>query len=149
MAWIADEIKSAARACGALVFQSANWTSESLQQKLSARFSTQTSGAALWERLDYVESLHDPRGWSMVADFVGERPCLLGFEPDLERSAFEFRRGADLTAVLGECSGFVFYVCDEELSYLLCFNDHDYLIAVGAARSWLTAISDPPISDPP
>ncbi len=34
-----------------------------------------------------------------------------------------------------------FYLTNTLTDYLLCFNHHDYLIACGRAREWLTAYS--------
>ncbi len=59
--------------------------------------------------------------------------------PHLESRAFAFECGRDIASVLAECFGFVVYIVGSDLEYLLCFNNHDYVIAAGAAKSWLIA----------
>ena len=108
-----------------------------LHEKLAARFGTADTTLPLWERLTTGASLQDEQGWAIPSAFIGESPCLLSFEPRLDNTVLEFARGADLEIVLAECSGFVFYVCDSAMTYVMCFNDHDYVIAVGSAKPWL------------
>lgn len=50
---------------------------------------------------------------------------------------FDVPSGSALDALLGHTYGFVFYVTDVEASYLIGFNDHDFLICCGAAQEWL------------
>lgn len=45
--------------------------------------------------------------------------------------------GSSLDELLGETFRFVFYVTDPEGTYLICFNDHDFLICWGSAQEWL------------
>ena len=133
------ELLNAAKKQRVTVARSSSWSGETLHRTLAERFGTDGFASALWERLRGGASMQNPEGWTVPARFVGESPCLLSFEPRLDGSVLELRRGADLTDLLGECSGFVFYVCDEEISYLFCFNDHDYLTAFGKAEPWLRA----------
>lgn len=38
----------------------------------------------------------------------------------------------DLQSVVAECSGFEFYVIQQQFRWLICENHHDFLVAVGA-----------------
>ncbi|MGY3120680.1 hypothetical protein ACVWXQ_004617 [Bradyrhizobium sp. S3.14.4] len=60
-------------------------------------------------------------------DVSGRRPI------DLEI----FVCGADLLRVLEDCPALEIYVCDEEASYLLCSNHHDFVVGWGAALPWV------------
>jgi hypothetical protein len=53
------------------------------------------------------------------------------------RSVWKFRNGSDLLRVLEDCPALEFYVSDEEASYLLCSNHHDFVIGWGAASQWV------------
>jgi hypothetical protein len=50
---------------------------------------------------------------------------------------WKFSGGPDLLCVLNECPALEFYVCDEDASYLLCSNHHDFIIGWGAAEPWV------------
>lgn len=132
-----QEVLEAARKKRIDVKPSTSWTGISIHDALAARFAAAEPKGPLWERLKEGASLRSTQGWAMPGTFVGDAPCLLCFEPRLDNNVLEFARGTDLEAVLAECSGFVFYVCDADMNYLLCFNDHDYLIALGTAKPWL------------
>ncbi len=53
---------------------------------------------------------------------------------------WKFGSGYDLLRVLLECPALEFYVCDEDGSYLLCSNDHDFIIGWGTARPWVETL---------
>lgn len=138
MGMLVDEVEGAAQRQSIEIKRSPVWTCESLQKELRRRFAGgAVVGAALWECLVDPVSIQDSAGWMLPGEFAGGGPCLLSFEPHLESSVLEFRTGDELTTVLGECSAFVFYMCDPDLTALVCFNDHDFVIATGAAKLWL------------
>lgn len=88
--------------------------------------------APLWERLKGGASRHDPGAWARL-EVPRPGSLLMVAEAGGERVIFEFSLLADVMAVLAETSGFVFYLADPSLTYLLCFNDHDMVIGVGDA----------------
>lgn len=45
--------------------------------------------------------------------------------------------GKALTSILSETIGFPFYVTSKDAQYMLCFDDHDCLIATGKAVEWI------------
>ena len=54
-----------------------------------------------------------------------------------EREALRFQSGTDLVAVLEESHRSEFYVTNDNVSWLIAYNDHDYLIGVGEAADWI------------
>ncbi len=104
---------------------------------LAAKFGV-AGARPLWERLRDSVSLHDADGWRLVSEYVRGAAVLVIEGSDGDALGYRFKESRELTRVLEESSGYVFYVTDAEATYLLCFNDHDYLIAAGAARAWLS-----------
>ncbi len=51
---------------------------------------------------------------------------------------FELKARSKLSLLLGETYPFEVYLTDELVDFVLCFNHHDYLIATGRAKEWLT-----------
>ena len=92
----------------------------------------------IWENLhDCDSSIQDSNAWSWIGDFVRERNCVLFFDLADEVEMFHVPSGPSLDVLLGDTYGFVFYVTDVEASYLIGFNDHDFLICCGDAQEWL------------
>jgi hypothetical protein len=55
-------------------------------------------------------------------------------------SAFLVPTGKVVVSLLSECFGFVFYVTNERLEFILSQNDHDYLLGAGTARAWVESL---------
>jgi hypothetical protein len=62
---------------------------------------------------------------------------VLLFDLSNEAEMFQVPSGTALHDLLYNTFGFVFYVTDSEATYLICFNDHDFLIGCGSARRWI------------
>ncbi|MDX3966547.1 MAG: hypothetical protein QHD01_08100 [Bradyrhizobium sp.] len=88
-----------------------------------------------WNRVSSTEGKHRPDGWELIPKYVGTNRCLMFLEG--ARSIWKFSCGADLLRVLEDCPPLEFYVCDEEASYLLCSNHHDFIVGWGAALPWV------------
>lgn len=82
--------------------------------------------AALWERKSNALSRRDPDGWRRIAD-ITDGPQVLLFEG----CGYIFETPAQLVESIAESYGFVFYVTNPAQSYLISFNDHDYLGVAG------------------
>lgn len=91
----------------------------------------------LWERLTDAFILNDPMAWSYIENFVGNTSCLIIFNDHDSWTIAEINNGSDLTELLGETSGFEFYVVDKELTYVICFNHEDQLLCAGKAKEWI------------
>lgn len=81
-------------------------------------------------------------GWQAVASLVGERVCWM-MSSD-RRAALSFECGEDLQRVLAETPPFEFHVFDPSCTWLLCFNDHDFLIGWGEAAHWVEQLAETP-----
>src|SRR5262249_31610357 len=137
MGHIFSEIESAIRKAGARVTVMSKRETAELLEELTNRFGDPQSQRALWDQLTDRVSCRAEGGWRWISEFRPSDPCIMFAPPHLESQAFRFDASRDVVPVLGECSAFEVYVVGINLEYLLCFNDHDYLIAAGMAKPWL------------
>ena len=91
----------------------------------------------LWERFSDSFSIQNKNAWGWLDDFVKDKDVILFFNRDREETMYHMEAGASLSTLLGETYSFEFYLTDAATSYLICFNHHDYLIALGEAKAWL------------
>lgn len=99
-------------------------------------------GAALWERLDPSESVHDPDGWRIGPALLLPGPVVMLVEDRDGMHGIELESAAALPSILETTVGFVFYLTDDDHSFVLAFNDHDVLIGCGLAAAWVAAWRD-------
>jgi hypothetical protein len=95
----------------------------------------------LWERFQNDVARRRADGWNLICQYATQRPILL-FRDDDQFFGYDFIAGDDLRVVLKNCPGFEFYVTNDAVDYVLCHNHHDYLIGVGACRSWISTLAD-------
>jgi hypothetical protein len=90
-----------------------------------------------WERTrDYLAITHQ-FAWLWFEDMLKGKEILFFFENDTDKAMFHFEDGGEITQVLHNCYGFVFYISNWNADFLLAYNDHDNLIACGEAKEWL------------
>jgi len=128
--WIREEIRRAIKVLDLSATELANTDLRDTFEALATAFA-EPGSQPLWERLKERTSIHDPNGWRRIRA-LATGPLWLLVEDSQGRCGFAFRDASDLELVLQETSGFVFYVTDPDLTYLISFNDHDFLIASGA-----------------
>jgi hypothetical protein len=144
MGYIAEQIHRAAAQGGGVGLSPLDTLEASrLRSKLEDRYSPTNQRWPIWDTPGFPVGIHEPDGWAAVREFVGNRRCVLLFNPGDEPEMFRVANGAELDVLLRETSGFEFYVSDDEASYLLCFNHHDVLIGTGTALEWLRARAHP------
>lgn len=105
---------------------------------LSTQLDLDVTSPAPWDADSAPEGRLLPEGWKLIADYVGDRPCLLFFEG--AQTIWGLHSGSDLNRLLMECPPLEFYVCDEQANYLLCANDHDVVIGWGDATAWVRSL---------
>lgn len=138
MGLYADEIIAACQRLGCNCKLLTSTEAAAIHTGIERRFTRQANGAPLWERLHSDSSIYDKNGWKLIQNFTSGEPLLIFFEWNEDQSFIMLEAGANLTAILADCVGFVFYVANATFDYLFCFNDHDFLIAVGLAAEWIT-----------
>ncbi len=84
--------------------------------------------------------INNSNAWSLIKDYVKENKCIMFFNKSDDRNGFLISNGAELQKILEESFGFEFYITDENLSYLICFNHHDILYGLGKAKDWIKEV---------
>ena len=113
--------------------------SSKLKQELAQKYSVnkQRSRILSWQNLENTESYHNSDGWKMLKEYVGNGEVLLFVNPEDEQTMWKFNNGADLESLLSESTSFPFCITSEKANYILCFEEHDCLVGVGEAASWV------------
>lgn len=106
---------------------------KALAVRLLERLGVDVTSRSPWEH--GAEGRQRPDGWELIPKYVGANVCLM-FQEGADE-IWKFHNGSDLLRVLNDCPALEFYVCDEEASYLLCHNHHDFLIGWGEASLWV------------
>ncbi len=88
------------------------------------------SKSRISDSLDGCRSWHDPKAWSYIHRYCKDGEVFVVVDLPY-RLGYVFESAADWTQVLGETTGFEFYMTDRETTYLVGHNDHDYLIVGG------------------
>ena len=132
MSHIRKEIIRAAKKLGIEVSEFTQSESLSIINQIIAKYAGGKKGAFLWENfVEHRVLSKDPEAWKLLSGIIGKKKTIMFFNPEDELSAFKLNNGNDLVAILGETFGFEFYLTDESMDYVLCFNHHDYLIGCG------------------
>lgn len=94
-----------------------------------------------WDELDDPATLHTENGWVLIKGLIAPlQDVYLFFELEDEKNAFIFKYGSELADVLIETGCRDFYLLGPGMNYLLCYNDHDYVLADGIAKAWLSQL---------
>lgn len=94
----------------------------------------------IWESFKDYAYYQNSNAWSLIKDYVKENKCIMFFNKSDDRNGFLISNGAELQKILEESFGFEFYITDENLSYLICFNHHDILYGLGKAKDWIKEV---------
>lgn len=137
MSFIKDAIEEAYNAIGCSVAPLNDEDAMVIRKSIEETYAGSHGQSPLWERLEGDLSKHDPDGWRAIADFPFEGRVTIFFDRENETTMYSVKSCSDVVNLLSECPGFVFYLTDGECSFLLCHNDHDYLIGAGAAKEWV------------
>lgn len=113
---------------------------KALVVRLRERLGVDVAARAPWDHLAAPHGQLRPDGWELIPMYVGSTTCLMFLEG--ADTVWRFRSGSDLLRVLNECPALEFYVCDQDTSYLLCSNHHDFVIGWGAATQWVDKLGN-------
>ena len=134
---VKGQIISIAKQMHLLVQEISTEKTQNLIEKISQKYISNKKYLFMWEGFAEKTSVRNSRAWSWIGDFVGNSEAIIFFNPNDETCSFFVQCGQDLVTILGEMYNCEFYVTNNSLSYLLCFNHHDVLIACGQAMEWL------------
>lgn len=104
---------------------------------LEMKFTEGKKSRWLWENLTNDVCVNNKDAWQWVSEYVADSEVIMFFDQLEEKGGFAFFNGFDIVKVLADTYGFEFYLTNQKLDYLLCFNHHDVLSAVGSAKEWL------------
>jgi len=136
---LAEDVLNAAKRLGVVASALTPEQSAVVHRDIVQRYGGSKHDWPLWDGPTEYPAIQDPAAWRLIADFVHDEPCLLLWDPSTERRILRIERGQELIRVLDEVHRSEFYVTDPALSFMLCFNHHDFLIAGGRAATWLEA----------
>ena len=94
----------------------------------------------IWESFKDYAYYQNSNAWSLIKDYVKENKCIMFFNKSDDRNGFLISNGFELQKIIEESFGFEFYITDENLSYLICFNHHDILYGLGKAIDWVKEV---------
>jgi hypothetical protein len=140
---IAEDIIREARTLGIPVDAINSDAADRVHTELRDRYGRAGNRWPLWDAPNCDPSFQEEEAWRHLPAFLSNAACLVLWEPRTERKVLRFRCAKDLVKVLEECHRTEFYVTDD-LSYMVCFNEHDFLIASGRAAEWLRSYMKPP-----
>ena len=107
----------------------------SVVRLLKERLEVNVEALMPWDAPDAPCGVQTASGWKLVPTFVAEAPCL-AFSA-CATSIWKFANGAELLLFLEASPPFEFFVCDALATYLLCYNDHDFVIGWGRSVEWV------------
>ncbi|MET4513720.1 hypothetical protein ABIB81_003037 [Bradyrhizobium sp. I1.7.5] len=129
-----DRVIAALRSTGVQAEVLNEIDSRAIVIRVLERLGVDVTSRAPWDQAT-SEGRQRPDGWELIPKYVGTNQCLMFLEG--ARSIWKFSCGADLLRVLEDCPALEIYVCDEEASYLLCSNHHDFVVGWGTALPWV------------
>lgn len=146
---IKEEIITAAQSLGTHISELNSQESEQFRLTLFSKFTDVSLDGHIWENIlrkyeDHVATYTDANNktYLLIDDFVKQKEVFMIFDGSEEKTVFKFKDGSEIVSLLSECYDFEFYLTNQKIEYLLCLNNHDYLIAVGTAADWLKSLVD-------
>jgi len=108
----------------------------SIRKSIEEKYALPVS-RALWDRIKHYGHKCDPNAWECIADFPIKGKVILFFDKDDEKAMYLINNNRDAVEIIAECPLIVFYLTNENSSFLIGFSDHDNLIGAGEAESWV------------
>lgn len=103
-----------------------------LRTRIARTFPPRRPGRTMWERVLFDVSVQDVEGWRHLCLLVGDSACVLFADREDSQEMILCDSGTALLAVLEHSPHFEFYVTDQEVRFLACFNHHDFLMVAGS-----------------
>ena len=134
---LAKEVLEAATTHAIDVVQIPEDEVELLRSRVIARFAAGDRSYPLWDHIEGAVGTDAEDAFEKIADFKSDGRIILFFETDETDAMFTLPHAGSAVALLRELHWDDFYLTDRRGSFLLCYNDHDVLIGVGAAAEWI------------
>lgn len=77
-----------------------------IKDNIYKKYSDKSNSAFLWESFVDFSIVNDKDGWSLIADFVDDKECLMLFDGCEDKSVLQINGGKDLYKILFEMYGF-------------------------------------------
>ena len=107
------------------------------RKRVLGKFTESYEHYALWENLKEPFGVREPHSWEWIDEFLREKEFYFFFEEDNDETIYIILENQSLSKLLREMPIKVFYVTNDNLDYIISYNDHEYLIACGIAETWL------------
>ena len=108
---------------------------DNVVHNLNSGFTVNVKAPRPWEATNAPGGVQTASGCELISTYVADSQCLV-FSSGAT-SVWRFADGADLLRFLKASPPFEFYVCDDLATYMLCYNDHDFIIGWGKATEWV------------
>lgn len=131
------EVLEAAKQVGCAASELSRSDRTKLTDVIRRRYTDGARHPYFWEGLTGRASVQNKDAWQWVSEFIGHDRAVMLFMDRPDESGIVFETGACVVQTLWECTGFEFYLTDQQATYLLCFNHHDFLIGTGLAADWI------------
>jgi hypothetical protein len=113
---------------------------QNIFQNIVAKYLNNNSDYPLWESIVDKASIRDANAWTFLPQFI-EDGAILFLEKEDASFAVILKQSHQLQILLENSFHFVFYITNPLFEFLLCFNDHDYLIGSGSAKKWVASLN--------
>ncbi len=135
---IQNQIEEASRDSGIELRKVSPEFLHDLWKELDSKFQGEENGSApKWEALNEPSAVQAEDAWEWLSEFPVEGKIFMLFEPSDYSLGLEFDSMESVTHFLGEGTGWVYYLTNSSTDFLLCENDHQFLIGAGKAKDWV------------
>ena len=135
---ISSEIEKIAKANKIFIEILSFEQAQMIKNRILQKYSNKNKSTFLWESFLDFSIVNNKDGWTLIADYVNAKKCLMFFDDD--DSIIVFKGGNDLYKLLSEMYGFEFYITNFTTENLICFNHHDCLMGCGTAKNWVNKL---------
>jgi hypothetical protein len=108
---------------------------KAIYEAIDNKFFTQERADERWEKrnfaLEYTTRGGTHDAWRHIRQLTQGEPIYLMFNYDRDSNLFFFEDSSLISEILGGCFGFVFYISDIDLSYLIFEDFDEVLVAAG------------------
>jgi hypothetical protein len=111
--------------------------SQFFREKVITKYSNGEDLFPLWEFMSSDFYVRDSSAWEWLDEFLKGNEFCFFFDKREEPVIYLFEKNQSLVTFLENFPGYDFYVTNENLDFLISFNDSDYLSASGTAEPWL------------